>query len=530
MVGGDGWVAPLLRVEHGRRWGERAMDVSVRSTPELDDDSGHGRILTEAGDEQARARWDVRKTKRKQEAEANWRQPLAGGRLSLNLAARGEVATSASLLAGDEDERIDEHEDYRETELGARYVRQLGTRTTLEAMATRQRGRQRNAEESREGDDTARYRENVDTGETIARIDLTHAASARLSLLAGFEASRNTLRSDNRLHENGGDVELPGARTRVEERRSEASAGLAFRPDEYWTVEAGLRIERSRLAQQGGPGQRREFRYPKPPIAVRWAPGERTQWRLALSREVGQLDFEDFAASASLDGGTVSAGNGDLRPERSLRSELGWEWHPAEDAALSLGWIHERLDDVVDRVLVLAGDEAFDAPGNIGGGRRDTLKLDLSMPLALGRVPGLHLRASLLGRRSRVTDPVTGESRGISDEKPVDGEIELIQELPALQASWGLLLEHIGEHSTKYRHDRVTEETEAMGWTLHGERRFGAGWRLRLEATDLSGRTFTETRTKYDGIRTDGGIDEVERRRRRAPGSVMLSIRRSLGG
>src|SRR5690606_25055538 len=105
-VAGDGWAAPSLRIEHGRRWGERALDVSLRSLPELDDDSGHGRIATDsssnsnsdAGTE--RARWDVRKTQRKQDAEANWRQSLAGGRLSLNLAARGETANATSALSG----------------------------------------------------------------------------------------------------------------------------------------------------------------------------------------------------------------------------------------------------------------------------------------------------------------------------------------------------------------------------------------------------------------------------------------------
>lgn len=529
-VAGDGWGAPLLRVEHGRRWGDRALDLSLQSVPELDDDSGHGRIDTTSDREVETSRWNVRKRQRKQEAEANWRQPLAGGRLSLNLAARGETADTGSTLAGDDDERIDEREDYRETELGARYVRQFGGRTTLEAMATRQRGRQRNGEHSIEGDDEARYLEDIDTGEDIARIDMTHAASARLSLQAGFEASRNTLRSDNRLQENGEDVALPGARTRVAERRSEASAGLTWRPREDWTLEAGMRIEQSRLAQHGDTGLRRDFRYPKPRVAVRWARNERTQWRFALSREVGQLDFGDFAASASLDGGTVSAGNAELRPERSLRAELGWEWRPSEDSALSLGWVHERLDDVVDRVLVTDGDDLFDAPGNIGGGRRDTLSLDLTTPLALRAMPGMHLRTSLLARRSQVTDPVTGARRAISGEKPVDGEIELTQELPALRANWGLLLEHIGERATKYRHDRITEEREALGWTLHGERRFGDGWRLRVEATDLFGRRFDEVRTKFDGSRADSDLEEVERRRRVSPGTLMVSIRRTVGG
>ena len=64
----------------------------------------------------------------------------------------------------------------------------------------------------------------------------------------------------------------------------------------------------------------------------------------------------------------------------------------------------------------------------------------------------------------------------------------------------------------------------------HGERRLGDRWRLRAEATDLFGRDFHETRDKYDGPRSTGGLEEIERRERRSPGYVSLTLRRSMGG
>lgn len=527
IAGTDGWHAAKAQLDYGRRWGERRLDLAFKSTPELDDDSGHGHI--DSDDE--RADWNVRVDKRKQDMEAGWRQPLAGGKLSLDAASRGETTRSATTIDADDDgdERIDEDEDYRETEFGARYQRQFGERTTLQAMTTRQRGDRNNSERSVEGDEDALAEERFATGEDIGRIDLTHALGKRLSLQAGLEVARNTLQSDNRLLENGEVVDIPGARVSVQERRSEASVGLTWQPADRWTLEAGMRLEHSVLEQNGGTASRRSFRYPKPRIALRWEQGATSQWRFALSREVGQLDFEDFAASASLDGRVVSAGNAELRPERSLRSELGWEWHPNEDAALTLGWTHERLVDVVDRVVVAGDDDLFDAPGNIGDGRRDTLSLDLAMPLFARALPGTRLRAGVQARDSRVRDPATGESRRISEEKPIDGEIELSRELPAWGGKLGLLLEHLGERETKYRFDRITREAEDTGWTVYLERAIGNGWRLRAEATDLFGRDFTETRVKYDGSRVDGGIDEVEQRQRRSPGTVSLSFRWSAG-
>ncbi|WP_188444690.1 TonB-dependent receptor plug domain-containing protein [Pseudoxanthomonas indica] len=529
----NGWTAPQGQLEYGRRWNDNALDLSLKLEPELDDDTGRGHISTREleNGESERSAWDTRTTKQNTEAGVSWRQPLAAGRLTLTANLRGEdTRTRSTLSGGEEDERISEDEDYRETELAARYVRQFAGRTTVEAMASRQRGDLQSEEVSQEGEDHERFRQDTDTGETIGRIELTHAHNDKLSLLGGIEAAYNFLDGNSQLEENGAPVFLPGSRVRVEEQRAEASAGLAWRPAEAWTLEAGMRLEQSKISQTGDSALERRFTYPKPRVAVRWTPSERNQWRLAISREVGQLDFEDFAASASLEGGTVSAGNAELQPDRSWRSVLGWEHHFNEDAALTLNWTHDRISDVVDRVLVVDGDDVFDAPGNIGDGRRDTLALELATPLDAWGLRGFHLRTSLLYRQSRVTDPVTGEQRGISEEKPFEGEIELQQELPTLRMNWGVQLEHIAERETKYRYDRITRESEAMGWTLFAERRTGEHWRVRAEATDLFGRGFREEREKWEGTRADGASNEVELRKRVSPGFVGVTVRRSVGG
>lgn len=528
----DGWAAPQAELEYGRRWEDRALDLSFKYAPELDDDSGRGRITTRAeGEPDEVQELDTRTTQRKREASGSWRQPLAGGRLSLTAAARGEASRTDTRIGVDtQAERQHADEDFRETELGARFVRQFGGHTTLEAMASRQRGRQDNQEDSREGEDHERYDEAIDSGETIARLDLTHAYCERLSFNAGLEGAFNFLDSSSRLQENGSAVVVPGSDVRVEENRTEASLGLTWHPAPTWVLEAGMRLERSDLSQTGDSPLERRFSYPKPRVALRWTPSDANQWRLSVSREVGQLDFEDFAASASLDTGTVSAGNAELQPDQSWRAVIGWEHHFSEDAALTLSWTHDRISDVVDRVLVFDGDEVFDAPGNIGNGRRNTLALDFAAPLDRLGLSGFRLRSALLWRDSVVTDPVTGQQRGISEEKPFEGEIELSQELPDLRVNWGVLLEHLGERKTKYRYDRITRESEAAGWTLYAERRIGEHWRVRAELTDLFGRDFREQRDKYDGTRAEGGPAEIELRKRQTPGVVSLTIRRSIGG
>lgn len=529
----DGATEPLAKFEYGRRRGETALDLSLKSASEVDDDTGRGSILTREGADAWRQSLDTRAIERKREATVGWRQPLVSGRLSLTGALRGErVRTSTRIGASavDDAERIDEQERYREAEVGMRFVRQFRGRTTLEAMASVQRGRLDELEHSSEGDDDERFAGETDSGETIARIGLTHARSDTLSFNAALEGAYNSLDGESQLRENGVDVVLPGSDVRIRERRSEASLGATWSPADHLTIEPGLRIERSDISQSGDSPLQRGFTYAKPRLALRWNAGDVDEWRFSLSREVGQLDFNDFVASASLDGGVVSAGNAELEPDKTWRSTLSWEHRFGEDAALTLGWTHDRIADVVDRVLVVTDDDVFDAPGNIGPGRRDTLSLDLAAPLDAWGIAGGRIRATALWRTSRVTDPVTGRGRGISGEKPFEGEIEFSQELPALRASWGLLVEHIAEHETKYRYDRITRESEGAGWTLFAERRIGEHWRLRAEATDLFGRDFNERRENHDGTRADGAIEQVETRRRRTPGVVSLTIRRSVGG
>src|SRR5690606_38712129 len=147
--------------------------------------------------------------------------------------------------------------------------------------------------------------------------------------------------------------------------------GATWNPADDWTIEPALRIERSDISQSGDSPRQRGFTYAKPRLALRWNAGDADEWRFSLSREVGQLDFNDFVASASLDDGVVSAVKADLEPDNTWRSTRSWERRCSEDAARTLGWTQDRTEPVVDRVLVAPDNDVFDAPGNIGSGRRD---------------------------------------------------------------------------------------------------------------------------------------------------------------
>src|SRR5690606_31440513 len=141
------------------------------------------------------------------------------------------------------DETVSGDEDYLEAEAGVRFARPWGGRHALELMLTQQLGRLEAVEREQAGADAATFSEFTDTGETIARVELSREQSPTLSFSTGLEGAFNFLESQARLDENGLAIDLPGSDVRIEEWRGEASVGAAWRPVAGWQLEAGVRVE-----------------------------------------------------------------------------------------------------------------------------------------------------------------------------------------------------------------------------------------------------------------------------------------------
>src|SRR3546814_18616541 len=131
-------------------------------------------------------------------------------------------------------------------------------------MASVQRGRLDELERSSEGEDDEHFVGETGSGETIARLGLTHSHSDTLSFNAALEGAYNFLDGDSRLRENGDDVPLPGSDVRIRERRGEASLGAPWSPADDWTIQPGTRIDRHELHQTADP--------PLPPASTHSTP------------------------------------------------------------------------------------------------------------------------------------------------------------------------------------------------------------------------------------------------------------------
>src|SRR5690606_33418765 len=136
---------------------------------------------------------------------------------------------------------------------------------------------------------------------------------------------------------------------------------------------------------------------------------------------------------------------------------------------------------------VFTPTDIFDAPGNIGDGRAQSIEVNLNLPLERLGVAGGLLRAEAEWNRSEVTDPTTGETRRISGQAPFEGELRFSQDLPARNLQWGVDT-FLGFRETYWRFDQV-DTVELETWiTAYAEWKPRPDLSLRVEAHNLTGR------------------------------------------
>jgi len=343
--------------------------------------------------------------------------------------------------------------------------------------------------------------------ESILRGTLSFQPTATLALEGGLEGVLNVLDAESTIIRNGAPVVLPNANVRVEERRGEGFFTANWRPTSRLSVEAGLRAETSRISQTGDTEDARSFFFPKPRLFVAYSPDPLSQIRLRVERTVGQLTFTDFVASAEFTTGQATAGNPGLEPERAWVFEATVERRFWGRGSASLTLTHEELEQAIDRVPI---DGRFDAPGNIGDGRRDTLTANLTLPLDRLGIAGGRLSSQVNWRWSEVTDPVTGRSRRISGERRVNGNLRFSHDVEAMRSTYGLEILMFGDPTTEYRINEIRRSSDNPYYYAYWEWKPNPGLSVRAEGRLLGGREFRRYRTLYTGPRSAGVVSEVE--------------------
>lgn len=342
-----------------------------------------------------------------------------------------------------------------------------------------------------------------ESSETILRALIRHERSPKLTIETGGEVAYNMRQTDQAYSEGGVVIPLPSASVKVEETRGEAFSKGTWRLHPDLTLEAGLRLEASTIKQSGDADQEKSFFFAKPRFMATWTPMPNNQLRFRFERELGQLDFSDFAASADLEEENVYGGNVDLEPEQRWISELTYERRFWGEGVVSIGYRHDEIIDAIDWIPL--GD-GLSAVGNIGEGTLDRLSLNVTVPLDKAGFSGGRFTFRNDWNKTEVTDPTTGRKRPISDERPTQANIGIEQDIARWKLQWGVnWLPYLGEAS--YSPDQVFKWRGTDYFEMFAEYKPSATLAIRAQLNLWD--DFTQRRTVF-ADRTTRAVAFVE--------------------
>jgi outer membrane receptor protein involved in Fe transport len=449
------------------------------------------------------------------------------GEGTLRLNAKGALKTNNGLEVSDrrlETGRTDlflrsNNSETEEFEVGGDYERNIAANMAVKLIALLSREHQDGGSglDIARGDDSSEISLSTtlsDEGETIGRLEFDWSKWSRHAIKFGGEVAHNFVESRFDLTVDDGtgpvSIDVPGANTRVTERRGETFVSDTWPVSETITVNLGFALEVSKIEQSGDVGKSRSFTYPKPSFSITSSPSSVSQWRLRAERQVSQLNFFDFVSSSNFEDLDTDFGNPDLQPERTWHLTSTHERRFGDISVLEVGAFYDKIDDVED--LLPVGEDA-EIVGNIGDGKRWGATVNLTVPLTFLGLKDSRFDLEYEAQDSSVTDPVTGEKRKLSGESDHKVEASFRKELPSLNAAIGGNF-NWGSTPTVFGFDELVSERPRSHMNFHLEARVWKGFKARFEVFNVLDKPQTRRRTVFAGSRLSSGVAFEENRSR----------------
>jgi outer membrane receptor protein involved in Fe transport len=259
-----------------------------------------------------------------------------------------------------------------------------------------------------------------------------------------------------------------------------------------------------------------------------YSPNQGVQTQLRLAREISQLDFNDFVSATVFEDDDIALGNPNLQPETTWVAELSHERRFGELGVIKLTAFHHWISNVLDLLPITS---MFEAPGNIGDGRRWGAELGSTIPLEKVGLSGARLDVSARWQDSSVVDPVTGEDRVLSGGKGFSGfsrtsnnafhddnEFALIfdfrQDFEQARVAWGWIIRARSER-TLFNVNELDVYDEGFESDAFIETTRWLGMKIRIIGENLTNADQLRNRTVFLGERDLSLIDfrELEKDR-----------------
>lgn len=527
----DGYFGPILAGSYSRREGENQIEGSITATTDRTDGTGEGyrRRYDGSGALVQDADVDLWDRFRNIRATGAIQRPFAEGKLRVNALvgwfnSQHEQDFLIRTGAGADEFGNDDY-DGLNTELGLNWTRDLSPRTSLELTALQRYGTEDYVSTFASGGNSATFGNDATSGESIARGVLRFRPNERWAFETGGEVAYNFLDSETSYAENGVPIVLPSAAVKVEELRGEVFGQSTWRPTQHLTVEAGLRVEVSEISQSGAADTSKSFVYPKPRLQLTWTPAAGHQFRFRAEREVGQLDFGDFVASAEVDIGQVQAGNPDLEPYKANTYAFTYERRFWDKGVFTATYTHVDVEDFIDVIPLTGG---FEAVGNIGEGSQDVLDLGVNLPLDNLGLSNARLQARVSFRDSSITDPLTGEDRRFSGQGKFGCGVAFNQDLDGGRWSYGFDHGCNLDRGVNYRIREIRTFEQEPFVTIYGQWKPSTDLTVRVDIGNATDREQRRYREIHSGPRDSTPVTRYEEYGSRMSPWLFIQIRKTL--
>lgn len=392
----------------------------------------------------------------------------------------------------------------------------VGSRVTIENLDAQRLSDQRFTEQSIAREAVARFEQNWLGANSTSWQLAGEAVFNDLDLETEFRAVDP---SDNQIVLFGSD-----SNTLIREHRGEMTLAHRRNLTEQMDIQLSIGGEFSKIEQ--GSIERNFFR-PKGFVSMSYKPAERWTLTGKFARDVGQINFRNFAANVSLVDQVSTADNPELVPQQSWNffSRAEHRFKNGHVASLEAG--HDLIDDLVDRIpFGMDGD----AIGNIDKATQTRFAAALSLQGAPIGLKGAQLDLRGTWQWSSLIDPIEGFERDIRALRTKDLRLDYRHDIPETDWSYGLTLQTI-TLAPEYRSNLIQTRSVPGGGLTPGinfifiEHKDLFGLRVRATVSEFLEQENKFRRIIYSGRRDNSNIDRIESRVRDLDGPyIKLSL------
>jgi hypothetical protein len=358
--------------------------------------------------------------------------------------------------------------------------------------------------------------------ELIGRTTFTKLGESVFKPEFGFEVANNQLDTELENIINGNVSPLTNGTVLVEEQRAEAFATVVYEASEKLNIEGGLTAEFSQIQLTGDDNNKQSFTFYKPRLSATYKFDSEHRITLEAEREVGQLDFTNFAASRDTSSNNTTSGNSNLQPDKETEIAFTYDWSFSERGSFKLKVFHEWRKDILEHIRLDNVPQSKNwGQGNAGDARVWGFTSDLNLPLD-SILPNGLLEFTIHYRGSEFDDPIINGNRMISWYTPNWYKFELRQDLAEQKITWGAeWAAHFKD--TGYRVNELQTFAGNNRLRIFIETTRFWGVKTQLEVQNVNTAQYTRTRYIY---RPDRGGDFVrsERSARLRKPELKLSI------